>query len=149
MHPRTPPRLTWIFETEPLYFVTICTQRRARLLANHTVHQAFRIYAHRATDHRIGVGRYVLMPDHIHLFVRVAGSRTLGQWIGGLKRQLSRAAALPPRAWQRGFFDHILRSDESYARKWEYVFRNPERAGLVRNAESWPYAGEIHVIDRA
>ena len=32
--------------------------------------------------------------------------------------------------WQKSFIDHILRSDESYGNKWEYVRQNPERAGL-------------------
>jgi hypothetical protein len=50
--------------------------------------------------------------------------------------------------WQRGVFDHVLRSDESYAQKWEYVRENPVRARLVANAGDWPYAGEIITIDR-
>jgi serpin B len=50
--------------------------------------------------------------------------------------------------WQPGFHDHLLRSDESYAAKWDYVFQNPVRAGLVSHAEDWPYAGEIAWIDR-
>jgi REP element-mobilizing transposase RayT len=50
--------------------------------------------------------------------------------------------------WQRRFFDHVLRNEESYAQKWEYVRENPVRAGLVANANDWPYAGEIIRIDR-
>jgi len=50
--------------------------------------------------------------------------------------------------WQRGFFDHLLRSEESYGQKWNYVRENPVRAGLAQNPEDWPYAGEIIVIDR-
>ena len=49
---------------------------------------------------------------------------------------------------QRGFFDHLLRSAESYGQKWNYVRENPVRAGLVEKAEDWPYAGEIIIIDR-
>lgn len=45
--------------------------------------------------------------------------------------------------WQRGFFDHILRSQESYAQKWAYVQLNPIRAGLVSRVDEWPYQGEI------
>jgi hypothetical protein len=51
--------------------------------------------------------------------------------------------------WQPGFFDHILRSDESYAEKWNYVRDNPVRAGLVKDADKWPYQGEVVRIDRA
>ncbi len=48
-----------------------------------------------------------------------------------------------------GFFDHLLRNDESYAQKWEYVRQNSVRAGLVESPEDWPYQGEIVYIDRA
>jgi REP-associated tyrosine transposase len=40
------------------------------------------------------------------------------------------------------------RSDESYEQKWNYVRENPVRAGFAKNADDWPYAGEIIVIDR-
>jgi len=53
-----------------------------------------------------------------------------------------------PPVWQRGFFDHLLRSDESYEQKWNYVRENPIRAGLAKSADDWRYAGEIIVIDR-
>jgi putative transposase len=45
--------------------------------------------------------------------------------------------------WQEGFFDHVLRSGESYAQKWSYVRMNPVRAGLTAAPEEWPFQGEI------
>ena len=51
--------------------------------------------------------------------------------------------------WQKEFFDHVLRSDESYESKWDYVRENPVRAGLVSRADDWPYAGEITLIRRS
>ena len=48
----------------------------------------------------------------------------------------------------RGFFDHLLRNDESYGAKWRYVRDNPVRHGLVSSFEEWPYQGEIVHIDR-
>ena len=50
------------------------------------------------------------------------------------------------RVWQREFFDHVLRSEESYREKWEYVRQNPVRAGLAARAEEWPFQGEIHLL---
>ncbi len=37
---------------------------------------------------------------------------------------------------------------ESYSQKWDYVRENPVRAGLVKRAEDWPYAGALLQIDR-
>ena len=64
-----------------------------------------------------------------------------------LAKQITSMGTLP--IWQRSFFDHVLRNDESYAQKWNYVRENPVRAGLVTKADDWPYSGEIVIIDRA
>ena len=157
-HPRVPPRLDRLFPSNPVFFVTACTYRRRPLLATPAVHNAFVRFSRLAYDkHGIAVGRYVIMPDHIHLFICGPNDFELGRWMGMLKQCLEKA--LPATAspigrrlqktiWQRGFFDHVLRNEESYARKWEYVHENSVRAGLVANADDWPYAGEIITIDR-
>jgi hypothetical protein len=45
--------------------------------------------------------------------------------------------------WQKGFFDHELRSSQSYSEKWCYVRDNPVRAELLKHWEEWPYVGQI------
>lgn len=149
-----PPRLEQIFQTydPPLYFVTACTLHRRKINNLDTAHAVFRKYAQRAeVEFDVAVGRYVLMPDHIHFFVRGGPEFHLGKWINGLKRALSvKLGATSERPlWQPGFFDHVLRNDESYGQKWNYVRENPVRAGLVTHAEQWPYQDEIVYIDRA
>lgn len=149
-----PPRLPSVFQdyAAPVFFVTFCTRDRRTLLANRLVHEAFSEYAERgAAEFDVAVGRYVIMPDHIHLFVCGGANFDLGLWVRGLKRALS--SAIPGMAdgvkiWQPGFFDHLLRNSDSYADKWAYVLENPVRAGLVRTAGEWPYQGRIAVIDR-
>jgi hypothetical protein len=68
-----------------------------------------------------------------------------------LKRAISVALGATKKQplWQPGFFDHVLRSDESYSQRWEYVRENPVRAGLVSLADEFPYQGEFVFIDRA
>jgi REP element-mobilizing transposase RayT len=101
-------------------------------------------------DFDVAVGRYVILPDHLHLFVQGGRNFVLGKWIKGLKRAVATAleAQGSELIWQPGFFDHLLRNDESYAQKWEYVRENPVRAGLVAERDQWPHQGEIVVIDR-
>jgi putative transposase len=138
--PGRPPRLDVIFPSgnPPVFFVTICTAQRRRCLDNDAVHHAFQQFARRGQQqHHIAVGRYVIMPDHLHLFVCGPPEFDLSQWV----RLLKRAVTEGPGTWQRGFFDHLLRSDESYGQKWEYVRQNPVRAGLVVRPEDWPYRG--------
>jgi len=158
----TPPRLPVVFQSydPPLYLVTFNTLLRRPLLACDAVHQAFREYAERGLAFHVAIGRYVLMPDHVHAFVRIGRDMSLSRWESGLKQRLGKAltqlghepVTIPNSKlksfWQPGFFDHLLRHNESYAEKWDYVWRNPVRAGLVTKPEDWPHQGEVHVIDR-
>ncbi|MGI8821597.1 MAG: REP-associated tyrosine transposase [Chthoniobacterales bacterium] len=153
--PRRPPRLERVFprDNAPIYFVTFCTYRRGSWLARDPVHRAFIQFGEAAAERfRTGIGRYVIMPDHIHLFVCGGPEFVLGRWIGGLKQALARAAEKPSTGgtpWQEGCFDHLLRNDESMSAKWDYIRENPVRAGLAATAEEWPYQGEIVRLDRA
>lgn len=103
-------------------------------------------------DFNVAVGQYIIMPDHIHLFVCGDPGFVLANWIGALKQALAKAAHRSKsdgQIWQEGFFDHVLRNDESMSQKWDYISENALRAGLVDQAEDWPYQGEIVPIDRA
>jgi putative transposase len=147
-HPSRPPRLELIFSnTRPFYFVTFNTYQRLPLLARPEIHAVFQLFCCRAQEHAVTVGRYVLMPDHAHLFIVFPGEGiTLAQWVQGLRsvigKKLSALGFQKPH-WQEGFFDHLLRSRESDSQKWDYVRMNPVRAGLSRTPEEWPYQGEI------
>jgi putative transposase len=145
-----PPRLATIFYDPPLYFVTICVRWRVPILATDAVHSAFRDFAsHGLEKKQLAIGRYVIMPDHLHVFVSGPHEFRLEQWGRMLKLVLGREAC--PKIgenWERGFFDHVIRNAESYAQKWDYVRQNPVRGGLVGRAEDWPYQGEIVEIRR-
>lgn len=202
----TPPlqprlkRLDRLFTNHPLYFVTACTEDRKPILANARVHEDFRKFCQTGLERGVFVGKYVLMPDHLHLFVafgeeyeaalvdaRLRRSQTgatedeartnrqsqtdareggtvaavcdrrpnnlrislLSEWMKSLKNALSktfRAQNIPAPHWQKGFFDHVMRSDESYSEKWLYVAENPVRKKLAARLEEWPYQGEIYPL---
>jgi REP element-mobilizing transposase RayT len=148
-----PPRLKPIFQTydAPLFFVTACTLYRRPFPSLQTAFDTFRAYATRAQSFNVAVGRYIIMPDHLHLFVRGPHDFILAEWMKGLKRGISNAfrGNSTRLRWQPGFFDHLIRNDESYGEKWNYVRENPVRAGLVINADDRPYQGEIVYVDRA
>ena len=97
--------------------------------------------------HGWSVGRYVIMPDHVHFFTRPEpDAKPLGAFVRDWKKWTSKgigvAKKLTAPIWQPEFFDHVLRSADSYAEKWDYVRQNPVRAGLVATADDWPFAGE-------
>jgi hypothetical protein len=75
------------------------------------------------------------MPNHLHLFLCGPDDFRLGHWIGMLKQHIGKAIEgieTSQPISQRGFFDHLLRSEESYGQKWNYVRENPFRVGISR-----------------
>jgi REP element-mobilizing transposase RayT len=149
-HPRRPPRLGFIFTDAPLYFLTFNTFNRIRVLACQDIHESFRSFCLRAINKNVAVGRYVLMPDHAHLFVMIPPTGiTLADWVKALRTVIGKrllVTGVDKPHWQEGFFDHVLRSAESYGQKWEYLRMNPVRAGLCNSADEWPYQGEIMLL---
>lgn len=149
----TPPRLERIFQKydPPLYFVTFNTQHRRALLARQEVFDAFLAYARKNAGQGRAIGRFVIMPDHIHLFVRIGHESRLQDFIRLLKQsqtKMLRELDVEGDIWQPGFFDRLLRHSESYYEKWNYVRENPVRAGFVECADEWPWQGEVVRIDR-
>jgi putative transposase len=145
--PQHPPRIVPFTKYgRPLWFITFGTHNRQRVLDTPQQCRRFVRFGEEQALRGTAIGRYVIMPDHIHMFIRIGPESELGATIGFLKKALSTVLTgdgieLPH--WQPGFFDHLLRSADSYADKWAYVRENPVRAGLVENAGDWPYAGEI------
>ena len=77
------------------------------------------------------------MPDHVHLILSFPeiGKRVqtiMSKW----KEWTAKSLDIE---WQRDFFEHRLRRDESFREKADYVLANPVRAGLVKKVEDWPY----------
>ena len=129
-----------------LYFVTVCTHNRRRILANEPCHALLREAWSLASDFR--VGRYVIMPDHVHLFCTpgiMPRATSLSRWVAFWKSwSASRWPQETGKVWQREFWDRQLRTGDSYSAKWLYVRENPVRAGLATHADTWPYGGELN-----
>lgn len=145
-------RLSQIWVANPRYFITVCTQQRRPILATATA-TALLIEEWRSALDRHGwaVGSYCVMPDHVHFFCTDAACKTtlfgfVGTWKEWTAKRLKRGLGLDGVVWQKGFFDHLLRSSESYSEKWEYVRNNPVRAGLVATPPDWPFLGSIHYL---
>jgi putative transposase len=68
------------------------------------------------------------------------------RWKEWSSKRMARELNLSGRVWQEEFFDHVLRSSESYSQKWDYVKENPVRAGLVKSSDEWPCQGEMESL---
>ena len=133
-----------------IVFLTVCTKHRSPLLAKPDIHALLIRLWEKPSQHWI-VGRYVLLPDHVHLFCspRSFESVNVREWSRYWKASATRA--WPRKAerpiWQAEAWDTQLRFGDSYAEKWDYVRNNPVRHGLVDDAGEWPYKGEIERLE--
>ena len=137
------------FNTATIIFLTVCTKDRKPILANDSGHQLLR--AAWQTKPSWLVGRYIILPDHVHLFCAPARNppTPLTSWVKFWKSHVARHWLRMEDApiWQRHFWDVQLRRGENYNQKWEYVLHNPVRAGLVSHSDDWPYQGELNVLE--
>jgi len=121
------------------YFVTACTQGRRRGLD-----------ARQQTDLLIGSAKasdalgdtttiaLCIMSDHFHWLFELGQRLTLGRVVARMKAETRNHLAADGLAWQRDFFEHRLRAEESAEDYGRYIFLNPYRAGLVAPNGSWP-----------
>ncbi len=136
----------------PVYFLTTCTHLRKPILTSESVAQILRKeWRDARARHGWVIGRYVIMPDHVHFFCAPEPeakllSTFIGSWKEWTSKAMKHALDLTGSMWQEEFFDHVLRSNESYSQKWEYVRENPMRAGLTTNPDDWPWQGEIEEL---
>ncbi|RXK56112.1 hypothetical protein ESB00_09635 [Oleiharenicola lentus] len=145
-HPaHLPPRIQGNRST--IIFLTVCTKGRRPCLANPELHQCLVTAWSDATHWQ--VGRYVIMPDHIHLFCAPGqfSPTPLGSWIRFWKTAVSKSIkASAGTLWQADHWDTQLRQHESNDAKWEYVRQNPVRAGLANHPDEWPFQGELNLL---
>ena len=144
-------RLARVWLGSPTYLVTIRARARQLSLTDERIAPAIVTCLREARAFcDWSVGRYVIMPDHIHFFCASRDSEhDLSVFVGRFKSRSTRLAwecGVHGALWQREFHDHLLRSSESYSAKWEYVYVNPVRAGLCETPEEWPHGGEIDEV---
>jgi putative DNA methylase len=86
---------------------------------------------------------FVVMPNHVH--VLATPNLALARWLGPLKGftgyQANQILRSPGRAfWQDESYDHLVRTRNEFERIRFYIEYNPVRAGVVAEAEEFPWS---------
>ena len=141
-------RLTeYDYSTPNAYFITICTKQRRNLFWTDVgaiidrpdnvpltnlgmmVRQGIEdIPKHYAA---VSVKRFVIMPNHVHLLLQIntdADGRsmiapTISTVVRLMKGSVSKKAGIS--VWQKGFYDHVIRSEQDFLDIWNYIEGNP------------------------
>lgn len=99
-----------------------------------------------AVHHSVAVLGYCLMPDHMHLLLRVDGETGIVDFVRIYKSATTRRwwqSGASGQLWQRSFHDHLLRDREEETEYLTYILMNPVRAGLADAWEHYSYSGSF------
>lgn len=142
---RKPNRLPdYDYSQNGAYFVTICIKDREPILSKISVGaNCVRLTDFgKVVDDEIKkmntvygcvfVDNYVIMPNHIHLLIRIENdgrrpqvaptvSRIIKQFKGSVTKQIGMSV------WQKGFYDHVVRDEYDYQIRWKYIDDNPSK----------------------
>ena len=132
------------------YYITICTKNREKILgeivgdgvldvpkmklsyfgviAENVINNINNFYDDIVFD------KYVIMPNHIHLIIKIQNqdglsrtptptNSTISKIVSTFKRFCNREYKI--NIWQRSFYEHIIRNEDDYLKISEYIINNP------------------------
>lgn len=100
--------------------------------------------------HHVELGEFIVMPNHIHGIIRLLGrgelhspiekgvfdtplrspSQTVGAVVRGYKSSVTKQLGLmgfTEKLWQRNYYEHIIRNEQSHQAISEYIRNNPAK----------------------
>jgi putative transposase len=115
------------------FFLTISTYRRYEWFSRHPdlADSAVQTLRQISDIRHTNLYAWCFMPDHVHLLL---ADRDVVQFVRLFKGRITPLASSKEpgrRLWQRSFYDHALRGDESIRDVAIYIWENPVRAGMV------------------
>src|SRR5712672_2467413 len=129
------------------YFVTICCFNRSKAFAAGNRCSWFLEWLRsECATRNFGVHAYCLMPDHVHFLTQgLERTSDLLNLMKSVKLKTSRTYARQTGEilWQRKFYDHVLRPNETPEAVAWYIWSNPVRKGLSPAVYSYPFNGSF------
>ncbi len=135
------------YNSSGIYYITVCTKEKERILSHIAVGATIgrppivrltligRIVKEAVLKipsiyPMVEVNHYVIMPNHIHLLLSIVGdsgrpmvaptiSRIIQQMKGYVTKRVNRSI------WQKGFYDHVVRTEQDYREICRYIDNNP------------------------
>ena len=142
------------YSSQGAYFLTLCAKNRKPIFSQivgrgildapdvqltrygEAIHNAI-LYLSENTK-GIVVHNWVVMPNHVHILLSVVSedseldsmsemqrpaNKAVPKFVSSLKRFTNRNAGFD--MWQTSYYDHIIRDDEDFIRRWRYIDNNP------------------------
>lgn len=141
------PRLTsFDYKGSYAYFVTCSTeQRKPYFKQKAIVNIVLPILEETSTEIGYNVYAYCFMPDHLHILLVGTEDSSLHRFMKLFKQRsnFSFKKTYGDSLWQRSYYDHVLRKEESLDDVFLYILNNPVRKGLADDYRDYPFSGSF------
>ena len=130
------------------YFITICTQDRKKILSQivgddaHIVPKPYGYIAEKYIRNVPEIEKYVIMPDHIHMIIRLENGSmwastptdAKGNRIASIVRSIKTLTTkeIGISIFQRSYYDHVIRNQQDYDEIWKHIENNPTKWWLQK-----------------
>jgi len=140
-------RIRRIERWERIFFITFNLERGVHFLTERERDAVLQVLdAVRLKMNCLVLG-YVVMPNHIHLLLRIAET-PVDKVLRNLKSRsgfvLNKMRKTRGAIWQRSYFDFICRKRKDVGAKLAYIHENPVEARLVISSSDWKWSSYGH-----
>ena len=143
-HRKNPRILGYDYGQPGMYFITACTHNRLCILGDVEDYSMklsnIGLIAQDCLSSlpqwfpNMEIDQHVIMPNHFHALIYIKERGTsLREIIGAVKSATTRRARkvdqrlLASDLWQRGYFDHVVRTEKSLCALRQYILDNPTK----------------------
>jgi putative transposase len=133
-----------ILKPSRIFFATTKTSMGMRLLqSERNASLLIEVLRSLVAEHRFKLHDFVIMPDHAHLLIEVAGEMTIEKAMqlikGRFSHHLSHGFGYKGEVWQRGFTEVQVMNRENFELHREYIAQNPVKAGMAASVDEFPF----------
>ena len=142
---KRPPRLRrFDYRGKYRYFLTICTVDRRVFHESDATTSVIAQFLHLAEEYNFAVPAYCVMTNHLHALLRGCEARSdFRQFVVRFKQRtgFDWKQRTGQTLWQEGYFDRVLREEETDLSVIAYIAANPVSAGLAASCAEYPFLG--------
>lgn len=136
-----------ILRPSRIFFATTRTSLGGRLLqSDRNANLLIDIIRSLVVERRFKVHDFVIMSDHLHLLIEVAGEMTIEKAMqlvkGRFSHRLSHEFGYKGEVWQRGFTEVQVMNKQELEMHRTYIANNRVKAGIVDSPEKYPFCFE-------
>ena len=143
-HPARNASAADILNPSRIFFATTKTSMGKRLLqSERNAELLVDVLRSLVAERKFKLRDFVIMSDHVHLLIEVAGEMTIEKAMqlikGRFSHRLSHEFSYKGEVWQRGFTEVQVMNQQSFQAHRAYIAENPVKDGLVASAEEYPF----------